>query len=79
MDGDGKADIIGFGSSGAYVSISSGSGFGAQALWLNQMGTGTGGWTNADTYPRCVADVNGDGIADAVGFGSSSASVARAA
>ena len=28
-----------------------------------------GGWRSQDKYPRQVADVNGDGRADIVGFG----------
>ncbi|MGY0794296.1 hypothetical protein ACW7BJ_33530, partial [Azospirillum argentinense] len=27
------------------------------------------GWTNNDMYPRKLADVNGDGRADIIGFG----------
>jgi hypothetical protein len=28
------------------------------------------GWTNQNTYPRALADVNGDGLDDIVGFAS---------
>ena len=28
-----------------------------------------GGWTSDDQFPRDLADVNGDGFADVVGFG----------
>jgi hypothetical protein len=32
-------------------------------------GESAGGWTSADRFPRQLADVNGDGRADIVGFG----------
>ena len=42
-------------------------------------GFGAGGWTSNDLYPRELADVNGDGLADiaAFGFGGVSVSLAR--
>lgn len=67
VDGDGKADVVGFASDGAYVSISSGSAIGAASRWVAAFGT-TQGWSDNNTYPRYVADVNGDGKADVVGF-----------
>jgi hypothetical protein len=69
VNGDGKADIIGFGAGGVYVSYSTGSGFTTPSFLLASYGTGAGGWTNYDTYPREIADVNGDGKADIIGFG----------
>jgi C1A family cysteine protease len=70
VDGDGKADIVAFGRNGVLVSLSAGDGFGEPALWINNFGVSAGGWTSFDRYPRAAADVNGDGKADIVGFGS---------
>ncbi len=69
VNGDGKADIIGFGVAGVYVSLSSGSAFSAPVLWLSAMGTApaAGGWQGL-VHPRMIADVNGDKKADAIGF-----------
>ena len=37
-----------------------------------------GGWSSQDLYPRELADVNGDGMADIVGFGNAGVFVALA-
>ena len=69
VNGDGMADIVGFGSPGVYVSLATGGGsFAAPVLKLPAFNPGTG-WTSDNTYPRELADVNGDGMADIVGFG----------
>jgi uncharacterized protein (DUF2147 family) len=71
VDGDAKADIVGFGGSGVFVSLNTGSGFGAAVLALNAFGASdaAGGWSSNDTYHRTMADVDGDGKADIIGFG----------
>ena len=81
VNGDGKADIVGFGGAGVYVALATGNGsFGAIKLASNDFGTeaSAGGWVNDDKFPRQLADVNGDGKADIVGFGGDGVYVALA-
>lgn len=67
-NGDGTADIVGFGYSGTYVALTQRDGsVSAASLWLREFGNNDG-WT-VDLYPRVLADVNGDNRADVVGFG----------
>ncbi|RYY35136.1 MAG: VCBS repeat-containing protein, partial [Sphingomonadales bacterium] len=72
VNGDGRADIVGFGSAGTYVSLgTSNGGFGAIFLAVNSFGSSAagGGWSSDAVYPRTMADVNGDGREDIIGFG----------
>jgi microcystin-dependent protein len=70
VNGDGKADIIGFSSAGVYESLATAGGhFAMPTSELAAFGTMAGGWSSDNTYPRELADVNGDGSADIVGFG----------
>lgn len=70
MNNDGKADIIGFGDNGVYVSLTNSSGIGASnpILWSSDFGQ-TNGWTENEKYPRFLKDMNNDGFLDIVGFG----------
>jgi len=70
VNNDGKSDIIGFGGLGVYVSLSSGTSFGAMTLWIKNFGSApaAGSWASQNIYPRTSADVNGDGRSDIVGF-----------
>jgi hypothetical protein len=81
INGDGRADIVGFGSGGAYAALANADGsFGTMYLAKNAFGfsAAAGGWTDGDTFPRMLADINGDGAADLVGFGSPGVYVALA-
>lgn len=79
VNGDGMADIVGFSSSGVVVSLATGGGqFAAPAFERAQFGTAVGGWTSNGQYPRMLADVNGDGMADIVGFSSTGVVVSLA-
>jgi hypothetical protein len=79
VNGDGMADIVGFGDAGVWVSLATGGGsFGAASLKTAGFAFGAGGWTSDNTYPRELADVNHDGMADIVGFGEAGVWVALA-
>ncbi|MGE5272035.1 MAG: NF038122 family metalloprotease [Thiohalocapsa sp.] len=81
VNGDGKADIVGFGADGVYVATATGAGkFADQDFTLASFGTraAAGSWTSQNQSPRELADVNGDGKADIVGFGADGAYVALA-
>jgi hypothetical protein len=69
VNGDGKDDIIGFGFAGALVALSKGDGtFDTVKLALTNFGKDQG-WSSQNSFARQVADVNGDKLADIVGFG----------
>jgi hypothetical protein len=74
------AEIVGFASNGVYVSLANGTGGFLAPMFANGSsfwGAQTGGWTSQDKYPRELADVNGDQIADIVGFASNGVYVSR--
>lgn len=74
VNGDGRPDIVGFASDGIYVAINTGSGLRPMSKWRAGFGTATG-W-NVGVNPRVLADMNGDGRADVVGFDASGVLVA---
>jgi hypothetical protein len=76
VNGDGKADIIGFGYGGVLVALSNGQGFGLVSSGTSDFSYNQG-W-RMELYPRLVGDANGDGKVDLVGFGYAGAVVATA-
>lgn len=69
MNGDGRTDIIGFAEGGVYVALGTSTGtFEPMRLVLPHFGIKAGGWLNTYLYPRMVADVDGDGRLDIIGF-----------
>ena len=66
------ADIVGFGYAGASVALATGADmFAAPSLLLDTFGAANfgGAWSSQDEFPRYLADPNGDGTADIIGFG----------
>ncbi len=76
---DGRADIVGFGSGGVYVALNTGgANFANPFLSTHSFGSSAaaGGWSSQNVAPRALADVNGDGYNDIVGFGTNATYVA---
>jgi hypothetical protein len=74
--GDGKADIVGFGEGGVWLSRNPGKGqFEEPKMVINDFGFAQG-W-RVDKHPRFVLDTNGNGRADIVGFGESGVSISE--
>jgi hypothetical protein len=72
VDNDGHADIVGFGDNGVYVAFGQSDGTFNQQVFKGIFGY-ENGWKLS--HPRILADVDGDGDLDIVGFGSSSVEV----
>jgi hypothetical protein len=58
------------------VLATGGGNFAAASFNFAAFGPSAGGWTSQDRYPREMADVNGDGRSDIVGFGEAGVYVA---
>ncbi|KAF7377337.1 hypothetical protein MSAN_00154700 [Mycena sanguinolenta] len=73
----GRADIVGFGDGGVFISCNNGSGrFSPPALAVADFGYNAGGW-RLDRHLRFLADVTGDGFLDIVGFGDDQVVIGR--
>jgi|GEM_PF-3747741 len=68
VNGDGATDIVGMSGDEIWVGLSTGDGFAPRVLWTQAFSPGTGADWNPNTAPCRVADVNGDGLPDVVGF-----------
>ena len=69
LTGDGRADIVGFGDGGVWVSLNNGDGsFMPAQKVVDNFAYVAGGW-RVEKHPRFLADLTGDGRADIVGFG----------
>ena len=67
--GDGRADVVGFGDAGVWVSRALGGGqFDAPGRVIANFGYDAGSW-RVDQHPRRVANITGDTRADVLGFG----------
>ena len=68
LTGNGRADIVGFGLDGVWVSLNNGNGtFEPPNMVLSAFSSHTG-WM-IERHPRFLADLAGDQRADIVGFG----------
>lgn len=70
LNNDNRDDIIGFHASGVFVAFSNKNidySYFSPKCVVNNFGTASG-WTNMNAMPRYIADANGDGYLDIVGF-----------
>lgn len=74
VNGDGMGDLVGNRNDGIYVALSTGNGFASASRWLGDFGDW---WGSNKDQPRQLADVDGDGFPDIIGFGGDGVYVAR--
>ncbi len=75
VDGDGRADIIGFSCCSVEVSFSTGAGFTSRHTKVPDFSYLTGYQTQT-MEPRRIADIDGDGRSDIIGFNSNGVRIA---
>jgi hypothetical protein len=76
VDGDGDADIVGFGFRAGFVSFSNGDGtFSGFRRAVGNFANDQG-WQSDNDTPRVMGDINGDGVDDIIGFGAKKTFVA---
>jgi len=69
LNGDGLPDILGLYNNCIYAALNSSSSFPGVQCWLSGGAFAPStGWTDMNTYPRFVADLNGDGLPDILGL-----------
>jgi hypothetical protein len=68
LTGDGRGDLVGFGTDGIWTALGHGDGTFPPARLVSPDLASSTGWTPA-RHPRYVTDLTGDGSADIVGFG----------
>ncbi|QYM77007.1 FG-GAP-like repeat-containing protein [Leucobacter luti] len=66
VTGSGRPAVVGFGARGVQVAVRTSSGLEPARTWVSGFGTANG-WTTR-SHPRMLADVDGDGKSDVVGF-----------
>jgi Ca2+-binding RTX toxin-like protein len=76
VNGDGRADIVGFGTNGVYVSLGQADGTFAWVQHASDLFGIQDGWA-VTTDKRAVGDVDGDGQDDIIAFGSDGVYVSK--
>lgn len=71
INGDGRADIVGFNENGVYGSLASDSGFSSITNLSGSFKTAPTSFANMNTHPRFLVDVDRDGNLDIVGISES--------
>ena len=69
INGDKRADIVGFGNSSTYVAFGLADGTFSKVATDVANFSKTSGWSSDDLYHRELGDINGDGAVDIIGFG----------